>query len=482
MAISQEDLQSQLTELLGGRPSSDEGMELARQILEDYQSGGPGPEEQSLESIRARDEDVKGALELARQRIMELRGPSRSEKLLALGRGLGASTKSGSIGETMSNVAGQMQPLAEEQRAFEAAQGKALSGVELALAQAMGPSTQAEFDIAKLRYAQEGRMAQEALKTIARGSAGGKGSTGSRTREAKIADLMNEWNYSRKDASALVDGFVDIQLTDIGRARLINEIDQTVTEVPLGSLADYADPDTGQVTTRKPTAKPGGSAVEGEIDTRTQQEKDADLFVTTAFAEGASVWDMTDWGTGPKSWLYNAVSIPSSLVGGPVAEQTIASRQGLMLASRDLAEALVDNPKKPVRLIELALEAAGLEPGIFDTGPMMQQRLIELDKYLYQKYEEFVKLDEDPNTPDDLREQASVNRELIGTYLRNLGVPQDERRRTLFVPVTPQDEKDYPDLPKSPPANSGFSQESWNALTPQQKARAIVLLQQVGGR
>lgn len=482
MSISQEELTASLSEVLGGAPSSEEGLDYARRILQQYMMAPPEDEFDPLGGMREQEESVKGALEMARKRIEDMQGPSRGEKLLALSAGFGAPTRTGAFGETAANVAAQLQPIAQEQRALREKKAAGLSELDLAMAQAGGPLTQAEFDLYKLQFEQEGRMAQEALKTIARGTS--SGSASGKTREAKIQDLMTLWGMSRRDASALVDRFVKVEIVpQTGRARLINEIEQSVNEVPLGVLetAGY-NIETGLPVEPQSKAVNGAASTTvppGEIDTRTQQEKDAQLYAGQVFEEGASVYDMTKLGTGPMSKIREVVSIPSSLIGGPVATETLIARQGLKLHSRDLAQSLVDNPKMPVRLVEMALDAAGIEPGVLDTGTMMEARLIELDRYLYQKYLEWRRIADSPNEPETDRSDAATNVAAIGKFLRDLGVPQELQRRTIFKPQDPPGaDFDLPELPSSAPPGSGYSDVAWAALTSEEKARVVYLLQQ----
>jgi len=475
MSINQEDLTTALSEAFGGRPSSEEGLDYARRIL-DQNIGQPGISTDVVEDTRTQQEGVLAALQNARKRIMEQRGVSRSEKLFALSAGLGAPTSTGAIGETASNVASQMLPLAQAQREFDASQGSALSSLDLAEAQVMGPVTSLEADLVKLEYQQRQQNMREALKTVSRGSGTRSGSAGSRTREAKIADLMNLSNYTRKEASSLVDGFVNIELVpETGQARLINEVDGTVKIVPIGELdglGDYLPDDTVIPET--------GTSVVGEVDTRTQPEKDAQLLVSQAFKQGASLWDMAGIGSGPWPTVLAGLSIPSSVIGGPVAMETLISQQGLLLRNQMLTKQLVENPRMPVRLVELAMAAAGIEPGFFETGPIMQAKMVSLDQFLYQKYLEQLEYADDPNLPIDLQESGRINSEALGLFLRDMGVPKDLQRRTLFRKIG-SEPKDMPGIPSSPPKGSALSQSAWENLSPDEKAEYTFLHNQKSG-
>jgi len=474
MAVNQEDLQTTLAEMLGGQPSSEEGLGYARRIMEQNLSN-PRADRSGIDELRTQQEGVLGALQQARARLMEQRGPSRSEKLFALSAGLGQPTATGSIGETAGNVASQMLPIAREQREFDEGRDSALSSLDLAEAQVFGPVTQAEIDLGKLEYQQSQQNMREALKTISRGSGSASGSRGSRVREAKIKDLMELSGYSRKEASSLVDGFVNIELVpETGQARLINEVDETVKIVPiseLGDLEEYFPDDTVIPET--------GTLVDGEIDTRTQAEKDAQLLVSQAFKEGASLFDMAGIGSGPVPTFLAGMSIPSSLVGGPVAMETLIAQQGLKLRNQLLTKQLVENPRMPVRLVELAMSAAGIEPGFFETGPIMQAKMVSLDQFLYQKYLEQLDYANDANLPIDLQESGKINSEALGLFLRDMGVPKELQRRTIFQSIDVGEKTLKVEAPAKPPDGSNLDQRTWDLMTPEEKARIVMLLEGV---
>jgi hypothetical protein len=393
-----------------------------------------------------------------------MKGPSRAEKLFAISAGLGAPTRTGAFGETAAAVSRNLGPLAAEQREFESEQAAGMSQLDLAMARAQGPVSQAEMDISKLEYEQEWKERIQAMKTVARGAGGSRAMA---MREAKISDLIDLWDMDRRNAFALVDGHTRIEISDeTGDARLVNEIDDTVTIISLEmakAIEEYA-PDY--------EPPPEGSVVKGEIDTRTEPERAAGLYVDQAFRAGASVWDMAALGSGPVPVALAALSIPSSVVGGPVAEETLIAQQGLKLRSMTLSQQLVDNPRMPVRLVEIAMDAAGIKPEFFQTGPIMQQNLIALDQFLYAKYLEYQKYATTAG-PKELMEAGKINSQALGLFLRDLGVPPDQRRRDLFVPIDgPASESgELPELDMAPP--KGISQKAWDQMTREAKHRIL---------
>jgi len=471
MAASEQDVLSALSNI-GNPQSSEESLDYARQILSQYQMGMPGPEEEALEALREQQMDVRGALERARERIMELRGPSRAEKWLALGRGLGQTTKAGSIGETASNVAAQMQPLAARQTAFDAGQASSLSDLDLALAQVNAPVTAAEFDIAKMQFEQQGRMAQEALKTIR----GAGTSSGGRTREPKIQDLMRLHNWSRADAAALVDGFVGIEMVpELGVGRLVNEISGTVTEIPLEQIDEFMGyfPDDDQ---SRPSNVPGDSRESAASDYRTDIEKMADDIVMQRIDEGTSLWDMAGVSTGPWAQARVGASYLTSLFGADtwVATKTIEGRQGLKLRSRDLARVLIDNPRMPVKLIEMAIEEAALEDSVIDTPQLMQTRLVALDRELWDRYLDAAEGAQDPGIDPTERADMKQNARYLAIFLRDLRVPVErQKRRTRVLPdgtmIGDESEAETVDKYATPPPGWTGTELQWKLVPPEKK-------------
>jgi hypothetical protein len=472
MAITQEELQESLMNALGGGPASPEGLDYARRVLS---MDAPTLDVSSMEGLREQESEVMGALRKAQERLQQMKGPSRAEKLFAISAGLGAPTKTGAYGETAAAVSRNLAPLAAEQREFEGEQAAGMSQLDLAMAKARGPVSQAEMDIAQLQYEQEWKERIQAMKTVARGSG-----TGMKNREASIQDLITGWNYTRPDAAALVDGFVDIEIVEeTGRARLINKIDKSVVEVPIGSLEGYFK---NMPEDFEPPAQ--GTTTPGEKDLRTKEEQEADLHAANMFKEGRSMWDMALIGTGPWSAGLAGLSFVSSLFGGEVATETLIARQGLTMRTKDLVGTLIanDSGRMSMPLIIMTLEEVSTSPEILDTGAHMQARMIELDGFLYRQYLNAREDDVNPNIGEDLRVKQQAVARALGTFLRDLNVPLEFQRRDNIIPKDYKDKRNFsglPELPESPPRGLNITQSTWDAMAPEQKARAQVIFEQL---
>lgn len=471
MAVNEEELSAALQNILGGQQSSPESLAYARAILSRQMMMLPGREEEAFAALEEQQESVRGALEQARKRIQEMEGPTRAEKLFAISAGLGAPTKTGAIGETAAAVSRNLLPIAAQQRAFEKEQAAGLSELDLALAGVEGPLTQAEFDMAKLEFERETKMGQEALRTLRYAGQGRMGAA-AKTRMAKISDLMRLHNFSEGEAMALVDGHVDIEVVEgLGVARLVNKINGSVKEIPLGSLEEFTGyfPDDDL---ERPS-RPQFGTQDGPVDYRTAEEKLADDIVLRRIDEGTSLWDMAI-ATGPWAAARIGSSIISSMFGGsyigiPLATKTMEGRQGLMLRSRDLARALIDNPRMPVRLIEMAIEEAAIESSIVDTPEYMQTRMVALDRELWDRYLDAIEGAQDMSLPQQERSDLKQNARLLNIFLRDLRVPVErQKRRTRVIPGLPTD--DVPQFPEgeakyqNPPPGWAGTELQWKLM------------------
>jgi len=470
MATSNEAMVNALSEALGSGPSSEEGLDYARNILAQY-TGMPPDNEDALAGLREQRDTVVGALKQAQDRIREQTGPTRGEFLLALGQGLTAPTKTGSIGETAGTVAGLLRPIAAEQRQFEAGQDAELSKLDLALAQAEAPLSEAEFELNKLDREISGRMAQEALKTIARGSARtGRGSGALRAQ--KIDDLMRLYGMPESMAVAYVDGKISMELNDLGGAVLMNELTGEAFEVDAADVADFTqylpndDADRPNSPTRDTRETQDGQ------DVRLDIEKQADEIVAQRIDNGDSLWDMATVATGPWASARTGASFVSSLFGGPVATETIEARHGLKVRGRDVARAMVPNERMPVALVQMAIEDAAIEPNALVTPDMMQANLVSLDREVWDWYLDAVEDAANQKLPKDLRQQQETNARALAILLRDLRVPVDRQQRRVRIladgTVFPQasdraltaDEKKLLKPPKSFPG----TQRQWDLM------------------
>lgn len=157
-----------------GRTTTPEAKMRAEEILNQFMDEDRfgALRENLLQGKRDQAEQVRQALRTARERLMGQRPTSRAELLLGIGRGLGAPTRSGAIGETASNVAGQLAPLAERTSQFRLDRDQMLEQLDLLEAQADAGVLDAQFQLDKLQEEIKGRLAVEAMDTLGKSTTG----------------------------------------------------------------------------------------------------------------------------------------------------------------------------------------------------------------------------------------------------------------------------------------------------------------------
>lgn len=153
------------------RTTTPEAKAQAQAILDKFMANDQQAWDKMLQGHRDQAAEVRAALQTARERLNAQKF-GRSEALLAIGRGLGAPTRSGAIGETASNVAGELSPVVQRKREWQEGMDDALSKLDLAEATTDQGVINAEFELNKLREEAFGRVAVEAMDTLGRSTTG----------------------------------------------------------------------------------------------------------------------------------------------------------------------------------------------------------------------------------------------------------------------------------------------------------------------
>jgi hypothetical protein len=240
--------------------------------------------------------------------------------------------------------------------------------------------------------------ASTGVRFVPRSEAAGREAPGGRdpVREQRIRDYMDHYGLPRGDAVALADGIKRIEIVpQTGRARLIDTRDESVREIRIDGAAPV-----------------GGEAVA------------TDQPVEFQMPEGGTLWDMAGVATGPGAAFRRAISVPSGLMGLPVAEQTIRAQQAFSQTGQELIRSLAVNPRFPVGEMERIREEIATLPKFFDNEEIMRVRLAELDRGLRRRMQQAEKDAEDSRLPDNERNAQMTNARNIRAFLPVLGVPQ----------------------------------------------------------
>jgi hypothetical protein len=236
-----------------------------------------------------------------------------------------------------------------------------------------------------------------------------------RIRESRIKGLI-ERGYSPEFATDIVDKNITYDINPAtGSMVRTNKLTGAVSEVPLGSLS--------------PTEQ-------GLVVAAAEQNEDQTL------------WQAAEDGTGLWSAVRRGASIVGGQVGLPQAEKTEQARQTLLTATNELARSLINNPRFPVAEVERVIKEAGTQPSVADTPTLMRARLKTLDTVLRSRLKTTEADAANMSLPQDLRSAQASNAAAIRAFLPKLGVPGSGEK---------------------PPR--GITQEQWNAMTEDQRAR-----------
>ena len=228
-------------------------------------------------------------------------------------------------------------------------------------------------------------------------------------RDKKIRDAMTLHGISRAQATKVIDKQARVVRDDFGRSALIDDIEQSVTEIK-------ASPATPNVEPRQ-------------------------------VEQGQSLFSLAKKATGPVPTIQNALSVMFGPFGAPIAEEVVQARQTYNTATNDFIRALSINPKFPVAEINRIKEEINLTPKFFDSQELAQNRMISIDRSLRLRFDKERRAANNPNLGDTDRGNAAAAANDIDAFLRVLGAKQPGNQ------VPPE------------AAALGFTQENWDSLT-----------------
>jgi hypothetical protein len=153
---------------MGEQFTTPEALEYAKKIL-GRTVDGPDPMEGQdyLSRVKANAETARNALKRAREKLAA-QEYGRGEEWLAAAAGFGSPTKTGSFGETIGNVAGNLIEPRRKRREFNMGRDKDLMNIDLGLAGVDDQVLQAQLELMKLKQDRDTKMSTEALKILGR--------------------------------------------------------------------------------------------------------------------------------------------------------------------------------------------------------------------------------------------------------------------------------------------------------------------------
>ncbi len=153
---------------MGEQFTTPEALEYAKKILGRTVDGTDPLEGQDyLSKVKASADTARNALIKARERLAA-QEYGRGEEWLALAAGAGSPTRTGSIGESASNVAANLIEPRRKRREFNMNRDKELTNIDLGLAGVDDRVLQAQLELMKLKQDRDTRMSTEALKILGR--------------------------------------------------------------------------------------------------------------------------------------------------------------------------------------------------------------------------------------------------------------------------------------------------------------------------
>lgn len=145
-----------------------EALGYARKFLDKNLSGADRTEEQDyLTKVKEASAKTRAALQAAREQLAAKKY-GNSEAWLAASAGFGAPTKTGAIGETMANVAGNLIDPIRKKREWETTHDKNLGDLDIAMAGIDENDLKAQLELLKLRQQMSRGLTLESLKTVGR--------------------------------------------------------------------------------------------------------------------------------------------------------------------------------------------------------------------------------------------------------------------------------------------------------------------------
>ena len=370
-------------------------------ILNRYM-GVTGEAGRELASARQRSQAESEAFyNLIRQQAERGESPaSRSEMYFRLASAFGAPTRTGQMGETLSNVGQQMSEYTRGRRTEEGERRNLLLRAQEAR---MGAARE---DLATTRglaaqEAQERRaLVAKLLEISARDPS---------ERERRIEDIMRTNGVDRATASNIVNGIVVVRNNPVtGEQEQVNVLTNNVA--PLRRAATPAAPAAGGAAGEP--AAPGAAP-------------SADAGRQPSAQPPRTLWEMAPNVTGIAPAVQETVQGVTGQAGINVAtEGLVRDRQTFATVQNDLIRALSVNPRFPVAEMQRIEREIAIAPGVFTDPRSLRERMVSVNTYLRDRLRNEDRAATDTSLPVDDRRAALSAANNIRNFLAQLGVPE----------------------------------------------------------
>lgn len=386
-------------------PAPEPRVAAPRSPLEDMLNrymGVTGEAGRELASARQRSQAESEAFyNLIRQQAERGESPaSRSEMYFRLASAFGAPTRTGQMGETLSNVGQQMSEYTRGRRTEEGERRNLLLRAQEAR---MGAARE---DLATTRAlaaqeAQERRaLVAKLLEISARDPS---------ERERRIEDIMRTNGVDRTTASNIVNGIVVIRNNPVtGEQEQVNVLTNEVA--PLRRAAAPAAPAAGGAASEP--AAPGAAPSGTERQPSAQPPR--------------TLWQMAPQVTGVVPAVQEAVQGVTGQAGVNVApEGLVTARQTFNNAQGELIRALSNNARFPVGEMERIRQEIAITPSAMTDPRSLRERMQSVDTYLRNRLQNEERAGTDASLPVAQRQEARRAANDIRNFLAVLGVPRN---------------------------------------------------------
>ena len=361
--------------------------------------GVTGEAGRELASARQRSQAESEAFyNLIRQQAERGESPaSRSEMYFRLASAFGAPTRTGQMGETLSNVGQQMSEYTRGRRTEEGERRNLLLRAQEAR---MGAARE---DLATTRAlaaqeAQERRaLVAKLLEISARDPS---------ERERKIADIMRTNNVDYATASNIVNGI------------------ERLTENRVTGMPEITNLITGQSRAATRAAGPAAQAAPG-VPAGEAATPSADAGRQPTAQPSRTLWQMAPRVTGISPAIQERVQGVTGQAGVNVADEgLIRDRQTFATVKNDLIRALSANPRFPVAEMERIEREIAIAPGAFTDARSLRERMVSVNNDLRRRLQNEDRAANDTSLPTNDRQAALSAANNIRNFLSVLGVPE----------------------------------------------------------
>ena len=209
--------------------------------------------------------------------------------------------------------------------------------------------------------------------------------------------------------------------------RIANLAKQLVGSGPLTMTAEQADIQARNIADKNIQIEVLPSGQVRSINLITNEVKELPISAvspeTLAVDGPRTLFQMAEYGTGPGSYILNALSTISGAVGGPIAAKTVDARTALRLSTGELIRSMSLSRAYAVGEQERIIEQIQLLPALIDNPEQLRQRMITVADSLKRSSRQAEQDMNNPSLSPEIREDLQRTDMAVKNYLAVLGAP-----------------------------------------------------------